>query len=166
MTLGLWRGSHGRPGDADGTLDYTRCLYLLFQAARLAPAAMAQAIAPLRDDIVFNHVTLHIIEDALAQALDVYKRQARHRHALGVQGLVFAHHVGHADPRMQRVQPVDAGAQHVLARRFAQGFPVRDQDVLARPRAVGDGEALGLAAGRQGGQPDLLGQGVALERCV
>ncbi|CAB3697408.1 MAG: hypothetical protein J0I68_20230 [Achromobacter sp.] len=69
VTLGLWRGSHGRPGDADGTLDYTRCLYLLFQAARLPPAAMAQAIAPLRDDIVFNHVALHIIEDALAQAL-------------------------------------------------------------------------------------------------
>lgn len=76
VTLGLWRGSHGRPGDADGTLDYTRCLYLLFQAARLAPAAMAQAITPLRDDIVFNHVTLHIIEDALAQALHAGASQA------------------------------------------------------------------------------------------
>lgn len=76
VTLGLWRGSHGRPGDADGTLDYTRGLYLLFQAARLSPAAMAQAIAPLRDDIVFNHVTLHIIEDALAQALHAGASQA------------------------------------------------------------------------------------------
>lgn len=76
VTLGLWRGSHGRPGDADGTLDYTRCLYLLFQATRLAPAAMAQAIAPLRDDIVFNHITLHIIEDALALALHSGASQA------------------------------------------------------------------------------------------
>lgn len=68
VTLGLWRGSHSNVHDADGALNYTRCLYLLFQAARLSPAGMALAVAAVQDPIVFNHLTLHIIEDALALA--------------------------------------------------------------------------------------------------
>ncbi len=68
VTLGLWRGSHSNVHDADGALDYTRCLHLLFQAARLSPAGMAQAVAAVQDNIVFNHLVLHIIEDALALA--------------------------------------------------------------------------------------------------
>jgi len=104
VTLGLWRGSHhsSRP-DADGALDYSRCLYLLFQAARLSPAGMAQAVAGLQDDIVFNHLTLHIIEDALALAAQDGAGQAARAAAVEpyVQQLRATHIFREEDNRYQ-----------------------------------------------------------------
>ena len=61
------------------------------------------------------------------------------------------------------MQAVDAGAQHVVAGGIAQGFPGRDQRLVARQRAVGDDEALGLGPRRHGRQPHLLGQRVAFQ---
>ncbi|WYX60167.1 hypothetical protein WJ967_24325 [Achromobacter xylosoxidans] len=94
---------------------------------------------------------------------DVIERVARHRDVARPQGLVFADHVGHAGAGVQRMQAVDAGAQHVVAGGIAQGFPGRDQRLVARQRAVGDDEAFGLGPRRHGRQPHLLGQRVAFQ---
>ncbi len=64
---------------------------------------------------------------------------------------------------MQRVQAVDAGAQHVVARGLAQRLPGRDQFVVAGQGTVGDDVAFGFVARRHGGQAHLLGHGVGLE---
>ncbi|MCY1285016.1 hypothetical protein D9M70_339390 [compost metagenome] len=101
---------------------------------------------------------------------DVAQRVDGHGDALGAQRLVAVDHVLHAQARVQRAEAVDAGAAvqclalAVPGSLLALRLQRRQQRIVARQRAVGDGKALGFHPRGHVSQPHQFGGGIQFQR--